>query len=129
LRVGASCGRGFRRGPQQRGEIETLGGHLERSVGVARPFGARPVAVELQSVAVRIAEVEGLAHAVVACAVELNASRAQPAKRVTERGPIGVADGEVIQPGGPWRRRPAALAFPGIQPDVMVVSPGAQEGG
>ena len=65
----------------------------------------------------------------VARAVERHRRVAQPSQRVAERRAVRVADGEVVETGRARRRWTAALALPGIQPDVVVVPAGTQEGG
>ena len=69
-------------------QIKPLRGHGERAVGVARPFLLRAVAVELDAVPVRIAQIERLADAVVAGPVERDAGldRAGAARRRAPRG-------------------------------------------
>lgn len=74
-------GRG-RRGEERR-EIEALRGHGEFAVGGERPVGARTVDIELETVAIGIAEVEGFADAVVGGSGEFH---------------VGV--GGALQPGG-----------------------------
>src|SRR5207249_11754803 len=76
-----------------------------------------------------IAQVEGLAHAVVARPVERNARRLETAQRIGQRRARRVEDGDVEEPGGPGRRRPAAAALPGVEADVMVVATGREERG
>ena len=93
----------------------------------SRPVLARAIPVELDAVPVRVAEVERLADAVVGRAVEADPGVEQPAQRVGERLAGRVADRGVEEPGRPRRRRRAALALPGVEPDVVVVAAGAQE--
>ena len=127
-RRAGSLGRLPRRS-QQGPEIEPLRRHLQRTVGISRPLAARPIPVELEAVAIRVAQIERLADAVIAGAVERHRGVAKPAQRVAERGPIRVADRKVIETGRPRRGRSAALALPGVQADVVVIAAGAQEGG
>ena len=71
----------------------------------------RTVPVQLDAVAVGVAQVERLAHAVVAGAVERDAGVDQPAQRVGERGAGGVEDREVVEAGRAGRRcEPPALS-------------------
>ena len=65
--VAARCGKGI--------EIEPLGRHADRSVTRARPLVARQIAIELDAVAVGIAQVERFDHAVIGCAVQFDARR------------------------------------------------------
>src|SRR2546426_8248747 len=52
----------FRSLPQQVLQIQRLRSHGERPVGRARPLARRTVAVQLDAVAVRVAQVDGLAQ-------------------------------------------------------------------
>jgi hypothetical protein len=72
-------------------------------------------------------QVERFADAVIARPVERHAGGAHAEQRLAERRAIRISDGEVIEARRPFRRRIAALAFPGIQTDVMVIAAGAQE--
>ena len=53
----------------------------------------------------------------------------EPAERVGERRAGRVEDGEVVEPGRAGRGRRAAFALPGVQPDVVMVAAGRDEGG
>jgi hypothetical protein len=96
--------------------VERLREHPERAVLVSRPLLPRPVPVELEAVAVRIAEVEGFGDAVVGGAVEPDPSFDEPAERVGEALAIRVPDRGVVEAGVTGRRRSAA-------PDSQVLSP------
>ena len=113
--------------PQQIVQIEPLGEHRERAVGGARPLLLRPVPIELDAVLVGIAQIQRLADAVIAGAVELDAGADHAMQRVRQRRAGRIQDRGVEQPGGAWRRRMAAFAFPGVQPDVMVIAAGRNE--
>ena len=94
----------------------------------ARPLVPGPVAIELDAVAVRIAKVERLADAVVARAVERDATpRAARRSASPRRRRDPDTDREVIEPGRARRRRGSAAALPGIQADVMVVAAGTEK--
>src|ERR1700709_2786256 len=58
----------------------------------------------------------------VAGAVELDARLAHAMQRIGERGAGRVQNRGVKQPGGAGRRWMAALALPGVQPDVVVIT-------
>ena len=95
--------------------------------GVARPFRTRPVPVELEAVAIRVAKIQRLADAVIAGAVKRDAGLLEPAKRVGERRAVRIADGEVIEAGRPGGGAWPATALPGVQADVVMVAAGTQE--
>ena len=46
-----------------------------------------------------------------------------------KRRAVGIKDRGMIKAGGPRRGRPAALAVPGVEADVMMIPPGGQENG
>src|SRR5207253_8860756 len=102
--------------------------HNHLAVIGAGPFLAWPVAIELDTDAVRVVEVEGLADTVVGSAAEWPARVDQAPIGVGERTPAGVEDGVVIETGRARRRRRAAPALPGVEPDVVVVTAGADKG-
>src|SRR5713101_30048 len=114
---------------QQIVEIEPPGDHVERAVRRARPKLLPPVAIELDPVLVGVAQVERLAHAMVGSAVERNAGLDQAAERIRKRGARRIEDREMIEPGGPGRRRRSAQTLPGVERDVMMIPAGRDEGG
>src|SRR5256885_15601843 len=105
-------------------KVEAFGEHRQAAVGRLWPAVPRAIPIELDAVLVRIAQIERLAHAMVARAVERDAGVDQAAQRTRERGAGRVEDRDVIEPGRALRRRRAALAFPGVEPDVMVIAAG-----
>jgi len=66
---------------------------------------------------------------VVGGALERDSGFDEAAKGVGEIGAGGVKDGEVVEAGGAGRGGMAVGAFPGVQPDMLVVSAGGDEGG
>ena len=86
----------------QRLEIERVGDHGQLAAA-HWPRIARPVAVDLDAVAVRVAEIQRLADAVVARAAERVAPSGEGCERAAERRAAGHQDGEVVQPGGALR--------------------------
>ena len=84
-------------------EVQPLREHRQRSVGRARPFFLRPVAVQFDAVLVGIAQIKRLADAVVAGAVELDAGLHHAMQRIRQRGARGIEDRGVEQPGGARR--------------------------
>ena len=90
---------------------------------------ARTVAIKLDAVLVRIAQIERFAHAMIARPVERNfrldhapqGIREEPTGRIQDRG--------VIEAGGAGRGRLPAEAFPGIDREMMVIVAGGHEHG
>jgi len=108
---------------QERAQVELAERHPDAlAVGRLGPLLARAVAVELDAVAVRVVEVDRLAHAVIARALDRDAGVGQAPQRDGERPPVGVADRDVVQAGRPARRGRPALRFPRVEPDVVVVA-------
>ena len=60
-------------------------------------------------------------------AVERNAGLQHSPQRVGQLRSRRIQDGRVIEAGGARRRRRAAKALPGVQPDVVVVAAGGEE--
>ena len=106
--VPGDAGRGLRLVPalaEQALEVEPPREHRQPALGRAGPRRLGPVPVELDPVLVRVAQVERLADAVVAGAVERDAGGDQPAQGVGQRRAGRIEDGEVVEPGGARRRR------------------------
>src|SRR2546428_5413408 len=101
--------------------------HDERAVRCARPGACGTVAVELHSVAVRIAQIDRLAYAVVGGPCEGDAVP-EHAPRGRPKGlAVGVQNREVVQPGRPRGGSRRAAPRPGVEPDVVVVAARRQE--
>jgi hypothetical protein len=109
-------------------EVERLGDHAELALRGAGPFGFRAVPVELDAIAVRVAEIECLADAVIGGTFERDVGTDEAAECVGELGARGIDDGEVIEAGGAGCRRGAAMALPGVEADVVMVSTCGEEG-
>ena len=101
-------------------QVQRFGLHIDVSVGIARPLRLGPVPIEFDAVLIRIAQVQGFAHAVIAGAIERNPGGDQPLQRVGEIGACGVDDRKVIKSGGTRGGRLAALALPGVKSNVVV---------
>src|SRR3954447_18383685 len=86
-----------RRFARQTVQVEATGEHRQGAVRRPRPFGFRPVPVQLDPVPVRVTQVERLANAVIAGAVERYSGGGQAAQGIRERGSRRVEDGEVEQ--------------------------------
>ncbi len=113
--------------PQQLLQVQPLGKHRQRPVRLARPFRFGPVPIQLDAVLVGIAQIQRLADAVIAGAVERNAGLDQAMQRIRQRGARRIQDRGVKQAGGAGRRRMAAFAFPGVEADVVVIAAGRNE--
>ena len=90
---------------------------------------AGAVPVEFDAVAVRVAEIEGFADAMVGGAIEGDVRGDEAAKCVGEGGASGIEDGEVVEAGGARWGWGAAEAFPGVEADVVVVAACGEKGG
>ena len=93
-------------------EVESPRVRRQLALGGPWPFGGRTVPVELDAVAVGVAQVERLADAMVGSALKRDARGAQTAESVGERGAGRVEDREVVEAGRSGRRRRAAAALP-----------------
>src|SRR5678815_2665975 len=96
-------------------EVERRADHVQRTIGRSRPLFARPVAIQLDPVLVRIGQVDGFTYSVVARALQGNTCLEHPPddgrKFATGREP----DGDVVQSRRSRRRRPRIPAVPGIE--------------
>jgi len=84
---------------------------------------AWPIPIKLDPVVIGIAQIKRFAHAVIGGALERTVGGNHTPQRVGDRGAGRIEQGEMIQPGGARRRRIAAAAFPGIEPDMVVITP------
>ena len=96
---------------------------------VARPVGFRPVAVQLDPVAVRITQIDRLAHAVVRGAVDFVSGLHQTFEHGGKCRTVGIEDRSVKKPGMAGRGWRAALRLPGVQPDMVVIAASRKKGG
>src|SRR5207244_304356 len=89
---------------------------------VSGPLGLRTIPVKFDAVAVRIAQIQGLADSVICRSLQLDACADQPAQRIAQRGASGIHQRQMIQPrcSASWGLTVAAL--PRIQADVVMVS-------
>lgn len=81
------------------GEVEAAGEHGEAALGIARPVSLRSVPIEFDPVHVGIAQVQRLAHTMVAGAVEGDAGLVEPAQGIGQARPRWIEDGKVEQAG------------------------------
>lgn len=109
-------------------EIERSRIHCQLAFRISGPLLLRTVPVELNTVAVGIAQIEGFADTVVGCSIELYSGAQQAFKGVAQLCLRGVDNGEMIQPGCASRRRISVFALPGVQTDVVVISASGEEG-
>src|SRR6266566_1246267 len=108
---------------QQRVQIERLRAHRQSTVGSARPFFMRAVAIKFDAVPIGIAQIKRFADAVIACAVKRNLRHVQAAQRVGQFGACRIQNGEMIKAGCSMRWRTSARALPSVQTDVMMITP------
>ena len=85
---------------QQVGEVEGERVHLQLPIGVG-PLRARPVAVDLDPVALGIAQVQGLADEVIGGAREPPVGGRDAAQRVGQRRAVGHQDRKMEEAGRP----------------------------
>ncbi len=84
--------------------------------------------VELDAILIRVAQIEGFAHPVVAGSVEFDAGRDQAPQGIAQRRPGGIEDRGMEQAGRAGRRRPSAKALPGIEADMVMIAACRDEG-
>ena len=113
--------------PQQILEIQPLDKHRKRAVRRPRPLLLRPVPIEFDAALVGIAQVKRFANAMIAGAVERNLCLYEAMQGVRQRRAGRIEDRGVKQPGRSRRRWMPALAFPGVEADVVVIAAGRNE--
>src|SRR5258706_10829130 len=86
------------------------------------PFFLRPVTAEFDTVAIRIAQVNRFAHAVIRRPFDGNAVIEQALERPREFSPVRIENREMIKPASAWRRLTRPFAGPGIQANVMMIA-------
>lgn len=86
-------------------EIERVRVHLQRAVGLFRPFVFRAIPVEFDSVVVGIAQIERLAHTMVAGAFKRDLCRDEATQSVGEQLAGRVKNGRMVKARGAGRRR------------------------
>jgi hypothetical protein len=101
--------------------------HGKTASRAARPSLLRLVPIQLDAIAVRVPEINGLANAVICRALERDGSFQDAAQGFGQLGPSWIQDGDMVKAGRAGRRRLTTGAFPSIEPDVMVVTTGGQE--
>ncbi len=110
--AGSTIWRRRRLGLEQVFEIEALGVMASSPSGVRGQSAGVAVPIELDAIAVRIAEIERLADAMVAGAIERDTGRDQPAERVGQGGAGRIEDRRVVQAGRARARAGSLRGFP-----------------
>ena len=80
-------------------QVERLGYHREIAGWCARPLFTRPIPVELDAIAVGIAQVKSFAHAVIRCTIQRNAGTHESSQRIGQFGARRICDRKMIQSG------------------------------
>jgi hypothetical protein len=112
---------------QQRLEVERRVVHRDLPVLGARPLLTWAVAVELDPISIRVAQVDRLADSVIGCTTDRDARIPEAAERIAQRRSIRIADRNVVEARRPRWRRGAAAALPGVDAEMMVIAAGAEE--
>ncbi len=112
---------------EQAREVERLSAERDRPVA-ARPLAGVPVPGQLDPVEIWIVQIDGLVGAVIRRPVDRPAMIEQAFERDGQIFARRIVDGEMVQAsragGGEW----PVLALPGVEPDVVVVATGGEEG-
>ena len=103
------------------------GKHRKLSIRRVRPLLPRTINIELHSVAIGIAQVKRLAHAMIGSTLKPDTGCNQPLERICQGRSCGIDDCMMIKPSCAERRRCAVQAFPCIQSNVMVITAGRKE--
>src|SRR6185437_8330822 len=109
-------------------EVEGAGEHREIPGRGTRPGLAWAVPIKLDAVVVGIAQIEGFADAVIGGAVEGDARGQHAAQRIRQLRAGGVEDGQMVEACRARCRRPATIALPGVERDVVMVITGRKKG-
>src|SRR2546427_8014 len=107
---------------EQRLKVERPRVHPDAAVRATRPFVFRPIAVQLDAVAVGITEVDRLAHTVIRRAFQRNPVIEHSTHGSGKGGTVGKEDCEMIESCRSRRRARRASAGPRVQTDVMMVT-------
>ena len=84
-------------------EIERVRVHLQRTVRLFRPFVFWTIPVELDTVVIRVAQIERFAHAMIAGALERDLRDDKPAEGVGEEFAGRIKNGRMVKAGGAGR--------------------------
>lgn len=102
-------------------QIQRMREHLNAVISTARPLVLRPVPVQLHPVAVRVSQVNCLAHSVIRSAFQWNPRLENAPQRIRQQGACRIQNREMIQPRGSLGRRQSTRAFPRVQSDMMMI--------
>jgi len=94
-----------RRRVEERLEIERICDHGQVPSWVTWPGFSRAIAIQFDAIAIRIAEVEGLAHSMIGGAIQVNSRIHETPQGVRQRLAIGIADRDMVQAGAAARWR------------------------
>ena len=96
--------------------------HGHASLAIPWPFFPGPIPVQLHAISIGIAQINCFAYAMIAGPLKRDAGRQDAAQCAASSAPRWVDNCKMIKPGRSHRRSAAAGAFPGIEPDMMVIS-------
>src|SRR6266480_7710393 len=88
----------------------------------AWPFILRPVAVEFDAVAIRVAQVNGFTHTVVGCTLKGTSVVEEALERARQFSPVRIENREVIKPRAAGRRLRRPFARPGVKANVVMIA-------
>jgi len=113
---------------QKRLKVQRRVAHAQTAFGIAGPFVLGAVAVQFDPVAIGVGQIDRLAHAMVGGPVQRDACAHHPRQRIGQSGAVGIEDRGVVEPRVPRWRGCAARAFPGVEPDMVVIAASGQKG-
>ena len=99
------------------------------TLGVLGPALPWPIPVGLDPVPVGIPKIEGFADPMIGGPLQGNTVPSQTTEGPGQIFPPGIPESHMVEARGPGWRGSAPFRLPGVQPDVVVIAPGAEEGG
>src|SRR3989338_5968170 len=112
---------------QQGVQGQRTGCHGKASISVGGPVSLGAIAVKFDAVAVGVGQVDRLGNAMVRCTIQWIIRLDQPLQHLGQRCAVGEQKGGMIKPGMAGAGWGAAFAFPGVQPDMVVIAPRRQK--
>src|SRR5665213_2229058 len=103
--------------------------HCQAAVRRTRPLVLRLVPIQLNPVAVGVAQVNRLTYPVVRGSVERDGRRQQSPQRVSQQSAARIENRHMKKARRARRRRRTTTAFPGVQSDVVMIATGGHKGG